>query len=342
MTAFVPTDKPAAVQSILEKIGASNIVLLVLLALYPAVASSFFLTQIGAYSLILGMISLSLMLLAGYGGMVSLAQISVAGVAGYTVAVFGLNNSGVHGFGWPFWIVVPLATLIAAIASALIGVISNRTEGIYTIMITLAIATAFFYFTQQNYSLFNGFPGYTGIRAPEFWGVAWRDPVPFYYLCLGFAVIAYAAVLYGSRSTYGLTLQAVRDNPRRMRALGFNVTAHKVVAYFYAGIIAGLAGVLLVWFNGRISPGTINVAAAINVLIIAVIGGMRHPIGPFLGAAVVVLMQTFAIDIVGAERFNTLIGLFFLVIVFVSPDGLLGLWGRIKPHLAQESLRSGP
>jgi branched-chain amino acid transport system permease protein len=317
-------------------------VLLALLALYPAVASNFFLTQIGAYSLILGMIALSLMMLAGYGGMVSLAQISVAGVAGYAVAIFGLNNSGVHGFGWPFWIVVPFATLLAGIASALIGVISNRTEGIYTIMITLAIATAFFYFTNQNYSLFNGFPGYTGIRAPEFWGVYWRDPLPFYYLCLAFSTLAYAAVLYGSRSTYGLTLQALRDNPRRMRAIGFNVTAHKVVAYFYAGIIAGLAGVLLVWFNGRISPGTINVAAAINVLIIAVIGGMRHPIGPFLGALVVVLMQTFAIDIVGAERFNTLIGLVFLAIVFVSPDGLLGLWGRIRPHLAQESLRPNP
>ena len=147
-----------------------------LLIVYPAIGSDFFLTQIGAYSLILGMIALSLMLLAGYGGMVSLAQISVAGIAGYAVAVFGLNNSGVHGFGWPFWVVVPFATLIAAIASALIGWISVRTEGIYTIMITLAIATAFFYFAQQNYSLFNGFPGFTGIRAPEFWGVNWRDP----------------------------------------------------------------------------------------------------------------------------------------------------------------------
>jgi len=340
MTAVVSSDRPAA-PSWLDKVGGGNLVLLALLALYPAAASDFFLTQIGAYSLILGMIALSLMLLAGYGGMVSLAQVSVAGIAGYAVAIFGLNNSGVHGFGWPFWIVVPFATLIAAIASALIGVISNRTEGIYTIMITLAIATAFFYFTQQNYSLFNGFPGYTGVRAPEFLGVYWRDAVPFYYLCLGAATITYGAVLYGSRSTYGLTLQAIRDNPRRMRALGFDVTAHKVVAYFYAGVIAGLAGVLLVWFNGRISPGTINVAAAINVLIIAVIGGLRHPVGPFLGAVVVVLMQTFAIDIVGAERFNTLIGLFFLVIVFVSPDGLLGLWGKLKPHLTQESLRPG-
>lgn len=342
MSVLATSDSPRPTTTFVDRIGAGNVVLLALLALYPAVASNFFLTQIGAYSLILGMIALSLMMLAGYGGMVSLAQISVAGIAGYAVAIFGLNNSGVHGFGWPFWIVVPFATLLAGIASALIGVISNRTEGIYTIMITLAIATAFFYFTNQNYSLFNGFPGYTGIRAPEFWGVSWRDPLPFYYLCLGVSALAYAAVLYGSRSTFGLTLQALRDNPRRMRAIGFNVTAHKVVAYFYAGIIAGLAGVLLVWFNGRISPGTINVAAAINVLIIAVIGGMRHPVGPFLGALVVVLMQTFAIDIVGAERFNTLIGLVFLVIVFVSPDGLLGLWGRIRPHLAQESLRPNP
>lgn len=341
MSLALPTSDPTArPASAFGGAGAAHAVLAAALVLYPAVASDFFLTQIGGYSLILGMIALSLMLLAGYGGMVSLAQLSVAGMAGYVVAIFGLNNSAVHGFGWPWWIVVPFAVLVAGLVSALIGAISSRTEGIYTIMITLAIATATFYFTQQNYALFNGFPGFTGIRAPEFWGVSWRDPLPFYYLCLGTAALSYAAVLYAARSTFGLALQAIRDNPRRMRAIGFDVTAHKIVAYFYAGLIAGLAGVLLVWFNGRISPGTINVAGAINILIIAVIGGMRHPIGPFIGALVVVLMQTFAIDIVGAERFNTLIGLFFLVIVFASPDGLLGLWGRLKPRLAPSSIGS--
>ena len=75
-------------------------------------------------------------------------------------------------------------------------------------MITLAIATAMYYFTQQNYTLFNGFPGFTGIRAPDFLGIYWRDPMPFYYLCLGVAVVAYAAVLYCARSTFGLALQA--------------------------------------------------------------------------------------------------------------------------------------
>jgi branched-chain amino acid transport system permease protein len=312
------------------------------LLLFPAVASDFFLTQIGAYSLIYGMIALSLMLLAGYGGMVSLAQITVAGFAGYAVAIFGVNATGIMGFAWPWWVVAPVAIALAAAASALIGWISVRTEGIYTIMITLAIATATYYFTQQNVELFNGHSGFSGLRAPVFWGVTWRDAVPFYYLCLGLSVIAFAAVLYAARSTFGMTLQAIRDNPRRMRAVGYDVTAHKVFAWFLAGIIAGTAGVLLVWFNGRISPGTIGVGAAINVLIIAVIGGLKHPIGPFLGAVVVVLMQTFAIDIVGADRFNTLIGLIFLAIVFISPDGLLGLWGQIRPSLTQKPLRQGP
>jgi branched-chain amino acid transport system permease protein len=325
----------------LDRIGIANILLAIALLIYPSVASDFFLTQIGAFSLIYGMLALSLMMLAGYGGMISLAQVTTAGIACYTVAVFGANNTGVLGFGWPWWLTAPIAILFSAIASALIGWISVRTTGIYTIMITLAIATAMFYFAQQNYSIFNGHSGFSGIRAPEFWGVYWRDPLPFYYLCLGVAALAYVAVLYGRKTTFGLTLQASRDNQRRMRAIGYDVTAHKVFAWFLSGIIAGFGGVLLVWFNGRISPGTIDVGAAIDVLIIAVIGGIRHPIGPFIGAVVVTLLQTFAIDLVGAQRFNTLIGLVFLVIVFVSPDGILGLWKRFGPRMAQESLRSG-
>ena len=333
-------DQPNKTVVASARLGPVHIALATALILYPAIASEFFLTQIGAYSLIWGLLALSMMLLAGYGGMVCLAQITTAGVAAYTVAIFGTNNMNIYGFGWPWWVLVPFAVLLAATVSAIIGAISVRTEGIYTIMITLAIAAAFFYFAQQNYALLNGHSGYAGIPTPHFWGINWRDPVPFYYLCLFVASVAYATVLYCSRSTFGLALQAIRDNGRRMRAVGFDITAHKVVAYFYSGIIAGLAGVLLVWFNGRVSPGTVGVFQAVNVLVIAVIGGLRHPIGPFLGAVFVVLIQTFAIDIVGAERYNTLIGLVFLAIVFVSPDGLLGLWGRIKPLLAQDSVRS--
>jgi len=311
----------------------ATVITVVLLIAYPSFASAFFTFQIGAYSLILGTIALSLMMLAGYGGMVSLAQLTVAGLAGYLVAILGDNSVNVMGLGWPWWLTVPVAILAAATLSALIGAISVRTEGIYTIMITLAIAVAFFYFVRQNYVLFNGFSGFAGVEPPTLLGIYWRDPVPFYYLSLVVAGFFLMAVFYGARSTFGLALQAIRDNPRRMRALGFNVTLHRVVAYFLSGLIAGTAGILMVWFNGRISPGSVGVDIVIDILVIAVVGGLRHPIGPFLGATAFVLLDNFAIDLIDRERFNTVIGLAFLGVVLFSPDGLLGLWNRIRPRL---------
>lgn len=308
-------------------------VAVVVLAAWPSFTSDFFTFQIGAYSLILGTIALSLMMLAGYGGMVSLAQLTVAGFAGYLMAILGDNSVNVMGFGWPWWLSVPVAILAAALLSALIGAIAVRTEGIYTIMITLAIAVAFFYFVRQNYVLFNGFTGFAGIEPPVVLGIGWRDPIPFYYLTLTVSGGFFCAVLYGSRSTFGLGLQAIRDNPRRMRALGFDVALHRIAAFFLAGLIAGTAGVLLVWFNGRISPGSVGIDAVIDILVIAVVGGLRHPAGPFLGAIAFVLLENFAIDLIDRERFNTVIGLAFLLVVLFSPDGLLGLWNRFRAWL---------
>src|SRR6202050_4564286 len=140
------------------------------------------------------------------------------------------------------------AILFAGVASALIGMIAVRTAGIYTIMITLAVSTALFYFAQQNYSVFNGHAGFRGLAPPQVFGVNWHQQIPFYYLTLGVSALAYVAVVYGARSTFGRALMATRDNQRRMRAIGYDVTFHRVAAYFLAGIIAGTAGVLYVWF----------------------------------------------------------------------------------------------
>jgi len=314
-----------------SEIRLGTVLTVLFLLAYPLFASDFFTFQIGAYSLLLGTVALSLMMLAGYGGMVSLAQLTVAGLAGYLVAILGTNSVDVMGLGWPWWLVVLTAILAAALFSAFIGAISVRTEGIYTIMITLAIAVAFFNFVRQNYTLFNGFTGFAGVEPPTLWGIYWRDPTPFYYLSLLVASGFLLAVMYTSRSTFGLSLMAIRDNPRRMQALGYNVPVHRIAAYFLAGIIAGTGGVLLVWFNGRISPGSVGVDVVIDILVIAVVGGLRHPIGPFLGAIAFVLLENFAIDLIDRERFNTVIGLAFLLIVLFSPDGLLGLWQRLRP-----------
>ena len=310
-----------------------KLLVIVFLISYPSFTSDFFTFQVGAYSLILGTIALSLMMLAGYGGMVSLAQMTAAGLAGYIMAIFGENTVGVMGLGWPWWLTVITAILSAAIFSAIVGAISVRTEGIYTIMITLAISVAFFYFVRQNYQIFNGFTGFAGVKPPTLFGIYWRDPVPFYYLTLIISSTFLWAVFHCSCSTFGLGLQAIRDNPRRMRALGYHVGWHRVMAYFLSGVIAGSAGVLLVWFNGRISPGSIGVDIVIDILVIAVVGGLRNPIGPFLGAIVFVLLENFAIDLIDRERFNTVIGIVFLLVVFFSPDGLLGLWDRISSKI---------
>ncbi len=303
------------------------------LVLMPAMAGEFILVQVVGWAMILGMIALSLMFLAGYGGMVSLAQMTVAGVAGYMVAVFGASSLPYVSLFGPWWVAVPIAIAIAVAFGTLTGALSARTEGIYTIMITLAIAAAFFYLTLQNWPIFNGFNGFTTIPAPKFWGVNWKAPVPLYYMILFFAALSYVAVVYISRAPFGLALQGVRDNPRRMEAIGYNVTAHRIAAYAVAALIAAVGGVLLVWQNNQISPFSVGVDVVINILIIAVVGGLGHPIGAFIGAFIYVILRTFALDALVAvgldgRRFQTLIGLGFLIIVLFSPDGVIGLWRR--------------
>lgn len=330
-----------------ERVPGAWWLLIAALILMPLVANGFWLFQVMGWTFILGMIALSLMFLAGYGGMVSLLQMTVAGVAGYAVAYFGMSgattSAGVPlSVGLAWWIVLPLAFLIAAVFATVCGALAVRTEGIYTIMITLAIAAAFFYLCLQNYTIFNGYTGFNRIIPPELFGVNWREPVPFYYLSLGCAALSYAAVVYVSRAPFGLALQGVRDNPRRMAALGFSVTAHRIAAYAFASIFASLGGILLVWQNTQIAPGTIGISAAIDVLVVAVIGGLRRPLGSFIGAFIYVLLQVFSPDILGvfgfsSERFKLIVGIGFLAVVLFSPDGVLGLWDRWRANAAKRA-----
>jgi len=306
-----------------------------LLLLMPTFANNFVLFQVFGWTFILGMIALSLMFLAGYGGMVSLIQMTVAGLAGYMVAILGPSGTEQVSLGLAWWITVPAAIVVATLFGTLVGALAVRTEGIYTIMITLAIAAAFFYFTRQNYTIFNGYSGFSLVVPPRLFGIDWRQPIPFYYLSLGCAALAYAAVVYVSRAPFGLALQGVRDNARRMAALGYNVVWHRILAYSFAAVIASFGGILLVWQNAQIAPGTAGIPAVIDILVIAVVGGMRHPIGQFIGAFIYVLLSSFAPDVLttfglAPDRSKLLVGLGFLAVVYFSPDGVLGLWERAR------------
>ena len=304
---------PSAAQSLpdwLNRIHPAVWLLALFLLFVPAFTNDFIQLQVFGWAFVLGMIALSLMFLAGYGGMVSLVQMTVAGCAGYMYAIFGHSAFMEVSLGWPWWATIPIALIIAVL----------------------------FYFTRQNYTIFNGFSGFNAVRPPPLFGVDWKQATPFYYLSLFFATLSFLAVLYVSRSSFGLALQGVRDNARRMEALGFNVTAHRIAAYSFAALIAAVAGILLTWLNGQISPGTAGIGPVIDILIIAVVGGLRHPIGPFIGALIYVVLRTFALDAlvavgIAGERFQLLIGLGFLLIVLFSPDGVLGLWSRWRARL---------
>jgi len=338
---YAGSDAPRWLKFLWRTLSARHVFTLIGVLLVPFVATPFLTFQVAAQALVLGLIALSLTFLGGYGGMVSLAQMSVAGMAGYAIAVLGASSTPIS-LGWPWWVAVPFAVLIATACATVIGWLSVRTEGIYTIMITLAFGVAFYYLVLQNYTIFNGFQGFQKVYPPEVFGVNWRDPLPFYFLSLAWALAGYLAVKWLVRTPFGIALQGVRDNPRRMAALGFHVVAHRVAAYAFAGLLASVGGVLLVWYNGLISPGSVNTGWQINILVIAVLGGMRHPIGAFLGAAVFVLLQTFAIDVVDRERFNLVIGVVFLAIVLFSPDGLLGLWAKLRARFGPDQAVQAP
>jgi branched-chain amino acid transport system permease protein len=340
----VPPGRPAAAARaprpdrprVANPVRLRHVVVLAILIAYPWLATPFFTYQIGAQALALGLIALSLTFLAGCGGMISLAQMTVAGLAGYMVAIFGTAATDGVTLGWPWWLAVVIGIVIAVLAATGIGWLSVRTEGIYTIMITLAIGVAFYYLALQNYAVFNGFQGKQKVFPPTLAGIYWRDPMPFYYLALVCALAGYLLVVYLLRTPFGIALQGIRDNPRRMHALGFNVTAHRVAAYAVAGLLAAVGGVLFTWYNGLVTPGSVGTGWLINVLVIAVLGGLRHPVGAFLGAIVFVLLQNFAIDVIDRERFNLVIGVVFLVIVLFSRDGLLGWWAALSARMSTQ------
>ena len=188
--------------------------------------------------------------------------------------------------------------------------------------------------------------GFVLLVPPLLFGVDWRQPAAFCYLALGCAVLTCAAVVYVARSRFGLALQGVRDNPRRMAALGYSVNAQSIAACTFASVIAAVGGILLVWQNAQISPGTAGIPAVIDILVIAVVGGVKRPIGPFIGALIYVILRTFSPDVLTAfglsgERFKLLIGMGFLVVVLFSPDGVLGLWEKWQARKPRDPLKGG-
>ena len=308
---------------------------------------SFVLTQ----TIILGIVAASLIFLSAYGGMVSLAQVSLYGIAGFVLgnAVTTGETKGLN-LGWDPWVGVVLGIAVATAIGLLFGAISSRATGIYFLMITLTFSVlANFFFGQVT--VLSGFGGISNIdsHTPGLVGDPDTNPNRLYYVALVVAVALYLLIRYVGRTPFGLVLQGVRDDPVRVRSLGYNAALHRALAFGFASFVASIAGVLFVWWNGHIDPATIDIRAVLDVLVIAVIGGLHRLEGAWLGAFVFVVLNNYIRDVgflgyvgLGAERFHTVIGLIFLIIVLVSPGGLLGVGGRLRDEIGRRRDRRRP
>jgi branched-chain amino acid transport system permease protein len=298
----------------------------------PLFMTSYWVGDLLTQTLILGIVAASLIFLSAYGGMVSLAQVSLYGVAGFVVGNLTTNgNTKGLNLGWNPWWSVVVGIAIATAIALVFGALSSRSTGIYFLMITLTFSVIANYFFGQVTTV-SGFGGISGIPAPSLIGNVNAHQNRLYYVALGVALFLYVVLRYVVRTPFGLTLQGVRDDPLRMSSLGYGVSLHRTLAFGFAGMVAAFGGVLFVWWNQHIDPASIQLSATIDVLVIAVIGGLYRLEGAWLGAFVFVILNNY-VQRIGfwslSTRFETVIGAIFLLVVLLSPRGLIGLWERL-------------
>jgi len=310
-------------------------VLLLLLAL-PAFSTAFFMGFVMTQTLMLGLAAATIVFLSAYGGMVSLAQLLMFGIAGFAFGNAALE-AGARGLslGWPPWVAVAFALLFTTAVAFLLGALASRTTDIYFLMLTLVYGVIGYYVFAQVVPI-SGPGGVTRITPPPLLATGIR----LYYAALVLSALAYVAFRLIGRTPFGLALQGVRDDPVRMASLGLNVPLHRTLAFTLAGFVAGLAGLLNVWWNGQIDPASISIGPTLVLLIIAVIGGISHFEGAWLGAFVYVAASNYLrelplVDRIGItpDRFNTIIGAIVLIIMVLSPEGLMGTFENLRGRL---------
>ncbi|MFM7248139.1 MAG: branched-chain amino acid ABC transporter permease [Actinomycetota bacterium] len=307
-----------------------GIAVVAVVAVLPFVVSDFTTSQILTRAMILGIAAASLIFLASLGGWVSLGQTGLYGVAGFAVGNFIEADGGSKTFGMNIWLATILALLVTVAVGLLIGAIASRSEGIYFLMITLAFGVIIKLLFEKATDL-SGFGGINQIVQPSVFGSAQLQPERIYFVCLVVSIAVYLGVRYFARTPFGLAFQGVRDNATRMKALGYNVSLIRTIAFGIGALIAGLAGVLNVWWNTQISPGTIDIGPLIFLLMIAIIGGLYRIEGAWIGALIYVILDNRlrSVELVG-ERVATALGIIFLLIVLLSPGGVMGIYESIS------------
>ena len=265
----------------------------------------------------LAIFAMSLDLLVGVAGMVSLGHAAYLGIGAYATAVLTVF------FGWPVLPAMVVSMAAAGAVALIVGVFVVRLGGIAFMMLTLAIGQmAHAYFFRNR--AFGGDDGLGGIPRPDLGaiGLDLADGAAFSAYALVLAAAAYAALALVARSPFGHALGAIRQNERRMRALGCAVRRHKLAAYAAAAAGAGLAGSLIAQQSGFVSPELMFWTVSGEALIMVIVGGMGGIVGAAAGAAAIVVLRDTLSSL--TEFWLLGMGVFFIAVVVFARDGIHG------------------
>ncbi len=274
----------------------------------------------------------SLNFILGYGGMVSFGHAAFFGIGAYTVGILSVH----HASGEPFLgmlpgtnllvVTLPLAILCAGALAALIGALSLRTGGVQFIMITLAFAQMIFFF-------FVGLKAYGGedgiiIRRPnEFFGLNLRDRETMYYVTLAFTLVFFALMWRLVNSSFGTVIRGIRQNERRMAALGFAPYRYKLFAFVLSGMGSGLAGALMANYLRFASPDMLAWQKSGEFIVMVVLGGMGSFFGPIFGAAAFLVLENYLSG--WTEYWQLWLGIIVLAVVLLTRGGIAALLARV-------------
>ncbi len=309
------------------------LVIMALLPVYSALTGNTFMVTLFTRIVILAIAAVSLNLIMGFGGMVSFGHAAYLGIGGYVVGI--LAKEGISS-GFIQW---PLALVLSGLFALGVGALSLRTRGVYFIMITLAFAQMVYY-VANGLDRYGGDDGLTIQRRSDFGGlINLTNRTAFYYLCLALLLATVYLVWRMINSRFGQVIQGARSNERRMRAIGFPTFRYKLTCFVIAGVLCGLAGVLLANHTNFISPSLMHWTRSGDLIVMAVLGGMGTVFGPVIGAVALLVLEETLPHLIGfvsrivtgqevaaaKEYWQLILGPMLLLIVIYARGGIEGL-----------------
>ena len=268
--------------------------------------------------LVFAIYALSLDLLLGRAGMPSLGHAAFFGSGAYAAGI-AASRLGTDELLPTLLIAVAAASLLALV----IGALCVRASGIFFLMLTLAFAQMVFAVAFQWTDVTGGSNGFSGVHRPTLFGNDLGAPDAFYRL----VVVAFALVLllawWLTRSHYGRALAGVRENERRMRALGYDTVRLRLSAFVLAAGIAAVAGALSAWSFRFVSPNDVGLGRSVDAFVMVLIGGAGSLLGPVVGAAVVLYIDRVLSSSIAWSQ--TVLGVVFIVFVLAAREGIVGL-----------------